>query len=50
MSALRGLQDPVVFAKTFWPHVRLYREQRLVLRSFAWNVETYVPAANMMGR
>ncbi len=48
-SQLVSLTDPVVFAKTFWPHVRLYKEQRQALRSFAWNVETYCPAGNMLG-
>lgn len=49
-TRLQKLKDPVVFAKVFWPKVKLYREQREVLWSFRDSVETYVPAGNMLGK
>lgn len=42
--------DPVGFVKFFWPHITLYDKQREILESVRDNDETYVPAANGMGK
>lgn len=42
--------DPLVFAKALWPGVAFYREQRAVIYSTEDNVETFVPAGNMLGK
>lgn len=41
---------PLRLAAWNWPDVTFYREQRLVLESLVENEETYVPAANKMGK
>ncbi len=42
--------DPYQFKEMFWPHVTLYDKQWEVAYSVEENDETYVPAANMMGK
>jgi hypothetical protein len=42
--------SPLLFGKRFWPHVYFYREQQEILRSVEQNIETYVPAGNMLGK
>lgn len=44
------IDDPVKFVKCFWPHIKLYEQQAEIMRSVRDNDETYVPAANMMGK
>jgi hypothetical protein len=45
-----GVLDPIKFAKTFWPDVRFYREQKEIIYSVRDNYETVVPAGNMLGK
>ena len=49
-NALDYWNSPLEFVANFWPDVRLYNKQREILESIALNDETYVPAANMMGK
>jgi hypothetical protein len=42
--------EPLRLGKILWPHVQFYREQREVIESVRDNDETFVPAANMMGK
>jgi hypothetical protein len=50
-ALLRELtRDPVIFCKTLWPDVILYKQQREMLYSVRDNDETYVPAGNMLGK
>lgn len=42
--------DPVKFVKLLWPDITLYDKQQEVLYSLRDNYETFVPAANMMGK
>lgn len=44
------LKDPLALARWLWPHVAFYREQQDIIRSVVTNRETYVPAANKMGK
>ncbi len=46
----KALTDPLKFVRACWPDVELYREQEQVLVSLRDNDETYVPAANQMGK
>ena len=41
---------PVRFVNHLWPDIILYKEQRMIMESVRDTVETYVPAANMMGK
>lgn len=49
-AVLAELADPIKFAKAFWPEITFYREQVEIIRSVSYNDETFVPAANMMGK
>jgi len=50
-EAMRVLaSNPVHFVKFLWPDVTLYDKQKEILHSLWANDETYVPAANMMGK
>lgn len=42
--------DPLKFAAEFWPDVTFYKEQQEIIYSVADNVETFVPAGNMLGK
>jgi hypothetical protein len=42
--------DPFLFASAYWPDVRFYRKQRLVIESVRDNDETYCYAAHQMGK
>ncbi len=42
--------DPVKFTQVFWPDVTLYDKQQEILYSVRDNDETFIPAANMMGK
>jgi len=44
------IADPIKLAKTLWPHLKLSVEQQHIIYSFEDNRETYVAAANMMGK
>lgn len=43
-------RDPLVFAKLLWPSVEFYDKQREIIYSVRDNVETVVPAGNMLGK
>ncbi len=42
--------QPVKFVKWLWPDVTLYSHQREIMYSVVDNVETLVPAGNMLGK
>lgn len=42
--------DPIKWGKLFWPETYFYDKQEQVIRSVCENDETFVPAANMMGK
>lgn len=42
--------DPLRFGRVCWPDVTFYLQQQQIVRSVDDNKETYVPAANMMGK
>ena len=44
------IKEPRAFVKAFWPHIVLYPKQEQILESVRDNVETYVPAGNMLGK
>ena len=44
------LQDPLQLGKWLWPHVDFYGKQREIIYSVRDNVETFVPAGNMLGK
>lgn len=44
------LADPLRFLAAGWPQFRLYDEQVEIVESVRDNVETYVPAGNMLGK
>lgn len=44
------LRDPLKFCKMCWPNMRLYDKQQEILLSVRDNIETYVHAANEMGK
>ena len=46
----KQLSDPLRFGKFFWPDVNFYDKQRETIYSVRDNDETYVPAANKMGK
>jgi hypothetical protein len=46
----RFVDDPVGFAKQFWPHVELAPYQREIIESVRDNPETWVHSANEMGK
>lgn len=43
-------RDPILFWKLCWPHIQFYREQIEVIESVRDNIETFVPAGNMLGK
>jgi len=42
--------DPIKFQQWGWPKRKFYKEQQEILQSVVENKETYVPAANVMGK
>ena len=44
------LEDPFKFKDLCWPNVVFYDDQADIIRSVMDNVETYVPAGNMLGK
>lgn len=42
--------DPIKFQRELWPHVEFFREQEDIIYSVVENDETFVVAANMMGK
>ena len=42
--------DPMSLKRLLWPHIRFYFQQKQVIYSVLDNVETYVPAGNMLGK
>lgn len=42
--------DPIKFGKLCWPDVEFYDKEVEIIYSVEDNVETFVPAANMMGK
>ena len=42
--------SPVEFVNVLWPHIQLYDKQREILMSVRDNIETVVPAGNMLGK
>jgi hypothetical protein len=42
--------DPLKFSKLCWPDVTFYKEQKDIIYSVVDNVETVVPAGNMLGK
>lgn len=47
---MKDIADPLKLKDHLWPHVYFYREQRRIIYSVWENDETYVPAANVMGK
>lgn len=47
---LQDIEDPIKFLQLGWPDFRLYDEQYRIVQSVRENVETYVPAGNMLGK
>lgn len=50
MDFTRHARDPMRLARYLWPTVTFYDRQREVLESLVDNVETFVPAGNMLGK
>jgi hypothetical protein len=48
--ALRCITEPVLFLKTLWPNRYLYDQQLDIINSIPWNIETWVPAGNKLGK
>lgn len=48
--AERFRNDPLALGRVLWPHVRFYREQRIIIESVRDSDETFVPAGNMLGK
>lgn len=44
------LSDPLLFKELCWPEITFYDDQVDIIRSVQNNVETYVPAGNMLGK
>lgn len=44
------LEDPLLFKELCWPDLSFYDDQVEILRSVQHNIETYVPAGNMLGK
>lgn len=44
-----SINDPLQFAKLFWPSVRFYREQKDMVNSIRDSRETLVVAGNQLG-
>lgn len=48
--AQRWYDEPMLMKDALWPHVTFYDKQIEVIHSVRDNIETIVPAANMMGK
>jgi hypothetical protein len=44
------LQDPFKFKELCWPDIQFYDDQIEIVKSVRDNIETYVPAGNMLGK
>jgi hypothetical protein len=44
------LEDPILFKELCWPEIKFYDDQLSIIESVKNNVETYVPAGNMLGK
>lgn len=44
------LEDPLLFKELCWPDITFYDDQVDIIKSVQDNVETYVPAGNMLGK
>lgn len=44
------LEDPLLFKELCWPDIKFYDDQLDIIESVKNNVETYVPAGNMLGK
>jgi hypothetical protein len=44
------LEDPLLFKELCWPDIKFYDDQIDIIQSVKDNVETYVPAGNMLGK
>jgi hypothetical protein len=44
------LEDPFLFKELCWPDISFYDDQALIIKSVQENIETYVPAGNMLGK
>lgn len=44
------LEEPLRFQASFWPHVKFYDKQVKAIHSVRDNIETIVPAGNMLGK
>ena len=49
-SPMDFASNPMAFARIFWPDVRFYPKQEEIIQSLVENVETIVPAGNMLGK
>lgn len=49
-SAEKFLSDPLLWAKLYWPDMVTYPKQAEIAYSVRDNMETFVPAANKMGK
>ena len=47
---MNSLIDPLKFAKLCWPDVQFYKQQKEIIYSVVENVETHIPAGNMLGK
>jgi hypothetical protein len=50
MTTIPAIADPIELARLLWPDVSFYREQQQIIRSIWKDDETYVVAANEMGK
>jgi hypothetical protein len=44
------LEDPMLFKELCWPNIHFYDDQVEIIQSVSANVETIVPAGNMLGK
>ena len=44
------LEDPLLFKALCWPEITFYDDQVKIIESVRDNIETYVPAGNMLGK
>lgn len=44
------LEDPLLFKELCWPDITFYDDQLEIIKSVQENVETFVPAGNMLGK
>lgn len=43
-------RQPLKFGRLLWPGVEFYNKQREIIESVQYNIETFVPAGNMLGK